>query len=840
MNPKNCQIKPEKTIIYKAVMLDALVSNLILKFVSFALWVLGLGSILFLLAGVARVYTLSSNETGFSYILLALFLAYMAIRSFYIAYLRYPKVQTPALAVELLSGGKECNIFQSFSFQLAKTWIKNIQSEKGKTTNQELISTVLDSSDMLFILARMGVNKKAVLDYVLTKKEIDVNKLMVRTLEIAKAESHHQIEIGDLFVALCEADAGLAKFISDLKLDIADIANIVYWQTNVVRAQRKAKSRLFDPDDLALTGGIGRDWAFGNTLYLKQFSYDLTDMAAHHALNLEIIGHDKEIKQLEEALTRGKGGNAILVGDPGVGKKTTILGFAKKVYKGEVASSLKNKHLFQVDIEALLAGAAGGGEIVQKINGILNEAANAGNTILFFENIQNLFSSGDAGKVNAAEAILPFLETPDLYIVGSCDISSYSRYIENNSALVQRFAKINIEEPSREEMIRILEDVVPTIEHHTSSLVAYSAIKETIKLADKYILNIPNPEKSINLLDGGAAKASADRGQTIILPQDLDIYVSEKYEVPTGDVEEAEKKKLLALEETMHKRVIGQEEAVNAIANAMRRSRAQMTETKKPIGSFLFLGTTGVGKTETAKALAEAYFGSEEKMVRFDMSEYQNKQDIYRLIGSNEGGEELPGVLTSEIREHPFTLVLLDEIEKAHPDILNLFLQVLDEGHLTDGAGRMVSFSNTIIIATSNAGANMIRESIQNGVQYEQIKKGLINQLQSEGIYKPEFLNRFTAVVIFSPLTLEQISQIAGIMIAKLKADLAQNKGVDIEVAPDALRMLAQMGFDPVMGARPMQRTISEKLENMLAKRLLSGNLKKGDKITITAADIEP
>jgi ATP-dependent Clp protease ATP-binding subunit ClpC len=744
------------------------------------------------------------------------------------------------LAVELLSGGKECNIFQSFSFQLAKTWIKNIQSEKGKTTNQELISTVLDSPDMLFILARMGVNKKAVLDYVLTKKEIDVNKLMTRTLEIAKAESHHQIEIGDLFVALCEADAGLAKFISDLKLDIADIANIVYWQTNVVRAQRKAKSRLFDPDDLALTGGIGRDWAFGNTLYLKQFSYDLTDMAAHHALNLEIIGHDKEIKQLEEALTRGKGGNAILVGDPGVGKKTTILGFAKKVYKGEVANSLKNKHLFQVDIEALLAGAAGGGEIVQKINGILNEAAQAGNTILFFENIQNLFSSGDAGKVNAAEAILPFLETPDLYIVGSCDIGSYSRYIENNSALVQRFAKINIEEPSREEMIRILEDVVPTIEHHTASLVAYSAIKETIKLADKYVLNIPNPEKSINLLDGGAAKASADRGQTIILPQDLDIYVSEKYEVPTGDVEEAEKKKLLALEETMHKRVIGQEEAVNAIANAMRRSRAQMTETKKPIGSFLFLGTTGVGKTETAKALAEAYFGSEEKMVRFDMSEYQNKQDIYRLIGSNEGGEELPGVLTSEIREHSFTLVLLDEIEKAHPDILNLFLQVLDEGHLTDGAGRMVSFSNTIIIATSNAGANMIRESIQNGVQYEQIKKGLINQLQSEGIYKPEFLNRFTAVVIFSPLTLEQISQIAGIMIAKLKADLAQNKGVDIEVAPDALRMLAQMGFDPVMGARPMQRTISEKLENMLAKRLLSGNLKKGDKITIMAQDIEP
>lgn len=840
MNSQNCKIQPERTIIYKTVMLDAFVSNLLMKLVAFVLWVLGIGSILFLLANVARVYALSSNEVGYSYILLALFLAYISIRSFYVAYLKYPKVQTPAHAAKLLSEGKECNIFQSFSFQLAKTWIKNIRSNNSKTTNHELISAVLDSPDMYFILARMGVNKKVVLSYVQTKQELDVHKLLVRTLEIAKAESHHQIEIGDLFVTLCEVDAGLAKFISDLKLDIADIANIVYWQTNVVRAQRKAHQKFFDPDDLSLTGGIGRDWAFGNTLYLKQFSYDLTDMAAHHALNLEIIGHDKEIKQLEEALTRGAGGNAILVGDPGVGKKTTILGFAKKVYKGEVVNSLKNKHLFQVDIEALLAGASGGGEIVKKISGILNEAAQAGNTILFFENIQNLFSSGDAGKVNAAEAILPFLETTDLYIVGSCDVGSYGRYIENNSALVQRFTKINIEEPSKEEMIRILEDVVPTVEHHTSSLVAYSAVKETIKLADKYILNIPNPEKSISLLDGAAAKASADRGETIILPDDLDVYVSEKYEVPTGDAGEAEKKKLLALEQIMHQRVVGQEEAINAIANAMRRSRAQITETKKPIGSFLFLGTTGVGKTETAKALAEAYFGSEEKMVRFDMSEYQNKQDIYRLIGTNEGGEELPGILTSQVREHPFTLVLLDEIEKAHPDILNLFLQVLDEGHLTDGAGRMVSFSNAIIIATSNAGANLIRESIQNGVQYEQIKKGLINQLQTEGIYRPEFLNRFTAVIIFSPLTLEQISQIAGIMIAKLKADLAANKGVDIEVAPDALRMLAEMGFDPVMGARPMQRTISEKLENMLAKRLLSGNLKKGDQITITAQDIEP
>ena len=839
MEQKNSTINPNGTIIGRAVELNFLLSNYLIKLVLFIVWILGVGSILVLLLGLTNLYDFDIKYRGLSIIFLAIFLFYIAIRTFYLSYVRYPKPETLDQALSEISEGKSCNLFMLFSFQLAETWLKNLSGDFSKASNYDFIKAIVDSSNIRFVLLRLGVNEDSVLQYISQKNQVDIIPIIYRALEIAQAESHHQIEVGDVFVALCESDPGLKKFVSDLKLDVSDIANIVYWHTNVLRAQIRAQKRRFNPDDLRLTGGIGRDWVFGETRYLKQFSHDLTEMAARQSLNLEIIGHDKEIKQMEEALTRETGGNVVLVGEPGVGKKTTVLGFAKRVYQGESFSGLSNRHIFQVDIEALLSGSTSGGEITAKISGILNEAARAGNTILFFENIQNLFSSGDAGKVNAAEVLLPFMETPDLYIIGSTDVASFNRYIATNGALNQRFTKVNIEEPTRDEMIRILEDVVPTIEHHTDSLVAYSAIKETIKLADKYILNIPNPEKSINLLDGAAAKTSADRGSTIILPDDLDNYVSEKYEVPAGDTSAKEKEKLLNLENIMHKRVIGQNEAVNAISNALRRSRAQMTETKKPIGSFLFLGTTGVGKTETAKALAEAYFGSEEKMVRFDMSEYQNKQDIYRLIGTVESGEELPGVLTTQIREHPFTVVLLDEIEKAHPDILNLFLQVLDEGFLTDGAGRKVSFTNTIIIATSNAGANKIRESIQNGIQYEKIRQGLLNYLQNEGIYRPEFLNRFTAVIIFSPLSRDQIITIAELMISRLKEDLFKSKGVQITVAPDALRYLAGLGFDPVMGARPMQRTISEKLENMLAKRLLAGELKKGDSLTITAQDIE-
>jgi ATP-dependent Clp protease ATP-binding subunit ClpA len=321
-------------------------------------------------------------------------------------------------------------------------------------------------------------------------------------------------------------------------------------------------------------------------------------------------------------------------------------------------------------------------------------------------------------------------------------------------------------------MIRILEDTIPLIEYKSKVFITYEAIKEVISAADKYIVNLPNPEKSINLLDSVASHAVRERGRTVLLPKDVLSYVSDKYEVPAGEASQKEKENLLNLEQIMHQRVVGQTEAINAISNAMRRARAGVTDSKKPIGSFLFLGPTGVGKTETAKALASAYFGKEDKMIRFDMSEFQNKEDIYRFIGSSIGGEAVQGALTTQVREHPFSLLLFDEIEKAHRDILDLFLQMLDEGVITDGFGRKVSFSNTIIIATSNAGANLIRESIKSGTDYEKTKKILLDYLQQNNIYRPEFLNRFSGVIAFSPLSREEIYKICQMQIERLEATI--------------------------------------------------------------------
>ncbi len=841
MNQGNIKIEPRNTIIAKAVVLDVAFNNFLFSLIAFVVWFVGLASLILLVANIFGFVELQIVNEAIINFALAIFLTYFAARLFYLTKIKHPKPLSLEQADELLKSGQEINLFKLFSFELAKVWLNFLKNRSPqKPSIHLLIESLMNSKDLDFIMARLGYSKHSLIESIKGEESnIDTSEIVSRSLKIALAESHHQIECGDLFIALCEHHPLLKKFISDIHIEIKDLANIVYWQTVVIRLNKKLRRRIFNPDDLHLSGGIGRDWVYGFAPLLKQYSRDMTEMISKYGLNLEIVGHEKEIEEMQQSLIRERGGNVLLVGEAGVGKKTTALGFAKKVEEGSAKSDLRNKHILEIDLEALLAGAVSGGEITQRLTSIFNEAARAGNIIIFIENIQNLFSSGDAGKVNAVEVLLPYLETSALYIIGTCDTASYSRFIANNSTLVERFTKINIDEPSSDEMIRILEDVVPSIEHHTQSLITYATIKQTIKAADKYIMNLPNPEKSINLLDGAAAKAESARGQTIITFEDIDEYVSEKYDVPASAVGDEEKNKLLNLENIMHKRVIGQRLAIDALSNALRRTRAGVVESKKPIGSFLFLGSTGVGKTETAKALAEAYFGDENRMIRFDMSEYQNKQDIYRLIGMSTENDEIPGQLTTAIREHPFSLLLFDELEKANPDILNLFLQILDEGHLTDGGGRKVAFTNSIIIATSNAGADVIKQSIGSGVEYQNLRKTLMDHIIDKGVYRPEFINRFTSIIVFSPLSKAEIEQIATLMLKELAETLYHNKGVSLNVTIDAVKYLAEIGFDPQMGARPMARTIQEKVEDMLAKKILNGELNKGDSITISSKDIQ-
>lgn len=832
-------ISKKGTVIGRAVDLHNRYSSFLFVLIFIALWLLAFISIAVIANEYFLHYTiLPSRFVGFAFVSFSAFLFYLSDRSFYLTKVKYPKIHSLKDVQTSLDKGEATNLYEVFSFQLAKATSRLFATDKTFTTG-EMILSLINSPDMNFILIRLGISKQFILDEVSkgTDETFD-NAIGAKALEVAAIEGHHCIEVGDMFAALCSSNNSLKKMLQSMKLEIIDLLNVVHWQTQVLR-EDLLERKFLNPDKLKLTGGIGRDWVFGWTPFLKQFSTDITKEIEAKGLDLELVGHDKEIKEIGEALLRQNGGNAIIVGEAGVGKRTTVLGFAKRVLEGQTFSQLDFQHVIKIDIDYLMAGLTHSGEITERISGLLNEVTGAGNIIIYVENIQNLLSSGDAGKIDATEVLLPFLERGDLHLLATCDVASFNQYILPNTSLAQRFTRISVQEPNEKEMIKILEDTVPLIEYKAKTFITYEALKEIIVSADRYIVNQPNPEKSINLLDAVAAHTNGKRGKSVLLPKDVLDYVSEKYEVPAGEAGIEEKQKLLNLEQIMHERVIGQNEAINAISNALRRARAGVTDTKKPIGSFLFLGPTGVGKTETAKALTHAYFGREDKMIRFDMSEYQNKEDIYRFIGSTTGGELVQGALTTQIREHPFSLLLFDEIEKAHPDILDLFLQLLDEGFITDGSGRKVSFTNAIIIATSNAGANLIRESIKNGSDYEKTKKELIDYLQSENIYRPEFLNRFSGVIAFSPLSQEEILKVCQLLVKQLISDLQKNKGIQIEVAPDAISVLAQLGYDPQMGARPMMRAIEEKLENLLATKILAGELDKGDSYRITAADIQ-
>jgi ATP-dependent Clp protease ATP-binding subunit ClpC len=433
------------------------------------------------------------------------------------------------------------------------------------------------------------------------------------------------------------------------------------------------------------------------------------------------------------------------------------------------------------------------------------------------------------GSVDASAILLPFLRSPRIHIIGTITTAEYHQFIEPKLELLSQFEKIDIAPPSYDQVMDILLDVLPSYEFRSRVFVPYRTLKEAVILGGRYLKDKNFPLLGIELIDQLTTSLAA-RGRDFAKPSDVQEIISAAVHVPLGEVGGAEKEKLLNLEDLLHKRIIDQEEAISLIAQAMRRARAGVSAGKRPIGSFLFLGPTGVGKTETAKALAEVYFGSEKAMLRFDMSEYQQISSLDRLIGSPPGSPEAEagGQLTNAVREKPFSLLLLDEIEKAHPDILNLFLQVFDEGHLTDSLGRKVDFRDTIIIATSNAGANIIREGVEKNEAFEDLRKKLMEYLMNEAIFRPEFLNRFDAVVMFKPITPENMEKVVTLMLQNLKSHLKEEKEIELVWDEKAVKNLAKKGYDPQFGARPLRRLIQDTLEADIAEKILRDELPRG------------
>lgn len=660
----------------------------------------------------------------------------------------------------------------------------------------------------------------------------DFKAVMQEALAEACKAKHSRIEAKDLIVGLAKYNPIFQDILIETELKLQDIENLAWWLESLERAVTQSK-RFWDEKNLSRHGGLAREWTAGYTLTLDKYSTNWTEVWRNGGFFEEVIGHKQEIAAVERALSGVERNNVLLVGEPGVGRRSIIHALAQKILFGESLEEVNYKRVVGLNLSVVLSSTQNIDEAEALLNRIFQEAVQAGNTILVIEEFHN-YVGGMArpGAIDISGVLADYLNIPQFQVIATTSFEGLHKNIEQNLSLLELFEKVEALELSRDETIRVMEGQALMLERKYKRFVTYPALREIVDNAARYIPGVPFPKKGLDLLDEVMVYVAHYTKSSFVLPEHVLKIISDKTQIPVGKVQTQEKKLLLNLETLLHQRIINQNEAVNEVSSALRRARADISARKGPMGTFLFMGPTGVGKTETSKALAEIYFKSESRMVRLDMSEFQTIGDIARLLGS----VSTEGLLTTPIREDPFSLLLLDEIEKAHPNILNLFLQVLDEGFITDGMGRKVDFSNTIIIATSNAGYQVILQAIKLQSEWKGIKQKLLDFLFENAIFRPEFINRFDAVVVFSPLSKENLLDIAELQLQKLKKNLA-DKNIEFTITKSLKEKIVDLGYDPTFGARNIKRVIQDNVENAIAKALLAEEIKRGDKIEIDADD---
>lgn len=718
--------------------------------------------------------------------------------------------------------------------------------------------------------------------------------LLGRAAEEAASQGIPQIGTEHILLAIladpdCEAHCILASFGINLKKVCVDILNLTNRDSNEVKNYIKPAKR-------------GRSAAQASPIpTLEKYGRDLTAEAKANKLD-PVVGRENEIGRIIQILSRRTKNNPCLIGEPGVGKTAIVEAIAWRICEGTVPKTMAGKRIFSLDLSGAVAGSKYRGEFEERLKNIIDEVQNSGNIILFIDEIHTIVGAGGAeGSMDASNILKPSLTKGNLQVIGATTISEFRKYFEKDAALERRFQPVTVEEPTEEQAVEILKGLKSAYEDFHNVTISDEAIRAAVKLSSRYINDRNLPDKAIDLIDEACSKMrirevpkpksvkdkeidvaelnlelemcvrhadfksateikkQLDKAQNklnkaiakwegteeefrpIITENSIEEVVAMWTGIPVTRLEKNEQKRLLDLEKVLHKRMIGQEEAVSAVAKAVRRGRVGLKNPNRPIGSFLFLGPTGVGKTELSKTLAEAVFGTEDSIIRVDMSEYMEKHSVSKLIGSPPGyvGFEDGGQLSDKVRQNPYSVVLFDEIEKAHPDVFNVLLQVLDDGHITDSKGRKVSFKNTIIIMTSNAGANRIVDPKHLGfsqgdtekADYEKMKANVMEEVKL--MFRPEFLNRIDDIIVFHTLSESEVKSIVSLMLKNLAKQVKEQMDIALSFTSSLKTYLAKESYDKKFGARPLRRMIQNKVEDMLAEEVLAEKVKAGDKVTV-------
>ena len=632
-----------------------------------------------------------------------------------------------------------------------------------------------------------------------------------------------------LFVIV--SDPEFKSILNKYGVSADDFQNIILWNRykNLKNFEYLSKNSFKKPKHQVMN----RAWTAVATRTLDQFSVDLTDYARVGQL-FPLINRIDEMRMLNRILIRSSKNNVLLVGEEGAGRDALVGGLAQNIIKNKVSGGLFDKRVVKLNVGML--GTGGDGTLLkQRIEAIMNEVVHTQNVILYIPNIHELAKVKAFVNMDIISFLSPLFAQSVIQVIGSTTPKDYHDHIESRGEFAQTFDQIKINELSTENSLRVLSTRVPLLERENGAVVTYRAAEEAVKQSQKFITDRLLPQKALDILAEAIVRAKTVKGQTTVTENEVREVFSEKTGIPITKIKQDEADKLLNLEENLRKQVIGQEEAVKQVAASVRRSRVRVGEDERPISVFLFLGPTGVGKTELSKALANIYFGARDRMVRIDMSEFSGPYDLPRLIGDTEG--EMTGLLTEPVKKNPFTLVLLDEFEKAHPTVWDIFLQVFDDGRITDGRGQVINFTNTILIATSNVGAKIILNNLSAKQPLEEIKPVLQKELLN--VFRPEFINRFDDVIIFNALTKDNIKAIANLEINQLNKRVEEEQGVTIKLTDDALDYLAETGHSPEYGARFLKRTIREKIEDVLVVGILKGAYPRGSVMEVNREMLE-